>query len=81
MGGGEGGPPGRGAGRRDLPRPRQVAAAPDLRKVLDNPATQQRLLAAGLVVDNQPRDEWIAFTRKTLVTWGEVARRNNIKVQ
>ena len=53
----------------------------DLRKVLDNPATQQRLMAAGLVVDNQPRDEWIAFTRKTLVTWGEVARRNNIKVQ
>jgi tripartite-type tricarboxylate transporter receptor subunit TctC len=53
----------------------------DLRKVLDNPATQQRLVAAGLVVDNQPRDEWIAFTRKTLVTWGEVARRNNIKVQ
>ena len=53
----------------------------DLRKVLDNPATQQRLVAAGLVVDNQPRDEWIAFTRKTLITWGEVARRNNIKVQ
>jgi tripartite-type tricarboxylate transporter receptor subunit TctC len=53
----------------------------DLRKVLSDPAVQQRLVAAGLVVDNQPRDEWIAFARKTLVVWGDVARKNNIKVQ
>ena len=52
----------------------------DLRKVLSDPAMQQRLVAAGLVVDNQPRDEWISFARQTLVTWGEVARRNNIKI-
>jgi tripartite-type tricarboxylate transporter receptor subunit TctC len=53
----------------------------DLRKVLNDPAVQQRLVSAGLMVDNQPRDEWIAFARKTLVVWGDVARKNNIKVQ
>jgi len=53
----------------------------DLRKVLADPAVQQRLMDAGLVVDNQPRDEWIGFTKKTLVTWGDVARRNNIRMQ
>jgi tripartite-type tricarboxylate transporter receptor subunit TctC len=53
----------------------------DLAKVMNDPAVQQRLTVAGLAVDNQPRDEWIAFARKTHTTWGEVARRNNIKVQ
>jgi tripartite-type tricarboxylate transporter receptor subunit TctC len=53
----------------------------DIRKVLNDPAVQQRLVNAGLMVDNQPRDEWIAFARTTLVVWGEVARKNNIKVQ
>lgn len=53
----------------------------DIRKVLNDPAVQQRLVSAGLMVDNQPRDEWITFARSTLVTWGDVARRNNIKVQ
>jgi tripartite-type tricarboxylate transporter receptor subunit TctC len=52
----------------------------DLHKILADPAMQQKIIAAGLVVDNQPREDWIAFARKTLVTWGEVARRNNIKV-
>ncbi len=52
----------------------------DLRKVLSDPGLQQRLIANGLVVDNMPRDEWIAFARKTLVQWGEVARRANVKV-
>ena len=53
----------------------------DLRKVLTDPAMQKRILDAGLVVDNVPRDEWIAFCKKTLVVWGDVARKNNIKVQ
>jgi len=53
----------------------------DLRKVMSDPAVQQKLVAAGLMVDNQPRHEWDAFARKTLVVWGEVARKNNIKVQ
>ena len=53
----------------------------DLAKVMNDPGVQQRLTTAGLAVDNQPRDEWIAFARKTHATWGEVARRNNIKVQ
>jgi tripartite-type tricarboxylate transporter receptor subunit TctC len=52
----------------------------DLRKVMSDPAIQKRLVENGLMVDNQPRDEWIAFARKTLVKWGEVARRANIKV-
>ena len=52
----------------------------DLRKVMSDPAIQKRLVENGLMVDNMPRDEWIAFARKTLVQWGEVARRANIKI-
>jgi tripartite-type tricarboxylate transporter receptor subunit TctC len=52
----------------------------DLRKVMSDPVVQKRLVDNGLMVDNQPRDEWIAFARKTLVQWGDVARRANIKV-
>ena len=52
----------------------------DLRKVMSDPAIQKRLLENGLMVDNMPRDEWIAFAKKTLVQWGDVARRANIKV-
>ena len=54
--------------------------ARDLRKVMSDPVIQQRLVENGLMVDNMPRDEWIAFARKTLVQWGDVARRANIKV-
>ena len=53
----------------------------DLAKVMNDPAVQQKLLVAGLAVDNMPRDQWITFAKKTYVTWGDVARRNNIKVQ
>ena len=52
----------------------------DLRKVMSDPAVQKRLIDNGLMVDNMPRDEWIAFAKRTLVQWGEVARRANIKV-
>ena len=52
----------------------------DLRKVLSDPVVQKRLVDNGLMVDNQPRDEWIAFAKTTLVQWGDVARRANIKV-
>ena len=53
----------------------------DIHKVLSDPAMQKKIIEAGLVVDNAPRDEWIAFAKKTLVVWGDVARKNNIKVQ
>ena len=53
----------------------------DLAKVMNDPAVQERLLRAGLAIDNMPRDQWIAFARRTHTTWGEVARKNNIKVQ
>jgi tripartite-type tricarboxylate transporter receptor subunit TctC len=53
----------------------------DIHKILSDPAMQAKVVNAGLVVDNVPRDEWIAFARKTLVVWGDVARKNNIKVQ
>ncbi|HVF64230.1 MAG TPA: tripartite tricarboxylate transporter substrate binding protein [Casimicrobiaceae bacterium] len=58
-----------------------IKVSNDLRKVLSDPQVQSRILAAGLVLDNQPRDEWIGFARKTLTTWGDVARKNNIKAQ
>jgi tripartite-type tricarboxylate transporter receptor subunit TctC len=53
----------------------------DLNKVMNDPAVQERLLKAGLAIDNMPREQWIAFAKKTYATWGDVARRNNIKVQ
>ena len=53
----------------------------DLNKVMNDPAVQDRLLKAGLAIDNMPRDQWIEFAKKTHTTWGEVARRNNIRVQ
>src|SRR5688572_3337049 len=53
----------------------------DLAKVMNDPAVQERLLKAGLAIDNMPRDQWIEFAKKTHTTWGEVARRNNIRVQ
>ena len=53
----------------------------DLAKVMNDPVVQERLTKAGLAVDNMPRDKWIAFAKQTHTTWGEVARRNNIKVQ
>jgi len=53
----------------------------DLAKVMNDPTVQQRLVQAGLAVDNMPRDQWIAFAKKTHATWGDVARRNNIRVQ
>ena len=53
----------------------------DLNKVMNDPTVQARLTTAGLAVDNMPRDQWIAFAKKTHTTWGDVARRNNIRVQ
>ena len=53
----------------------------DLAKVMNDRAVQERLVTAGLAVDNMPREQWIAFARKTHATWGDVARRNNIRVQ
>jgi tripartite-type tricarboxylate transporter receptor subunit TctC len=53
----------------------------DLNKVLSDPKVQERLVTAGLVVDNQPRDKWIEFAHRTYKQWGDVARANNIKVQ
>lgn len=54
--------------------------AADLRKVLSDPTMQQRIIANGLVVDNQSRDDWIAFAHRTHTQWGQVARRANITV-
>jgi tripartite-type tricarboxylate transporter receptor subunit TctC len=53
----------------------------DLAKVMNDPGVQERLVKAGLAVDNMPREQWIAFAKKTHAIWGDVARRNNIKLQ
>jgi tripartite-type tricarboxylate transporter receptor subunit TctC len=53
----------------------------DLSRVMNDKSVQERLEKAGLAVDNMPRDEWIAMAKRTYATWGDVARRNNIKVQ
>jgi tripartite-type tricarboxylate transporter receptor subunit TctC len=53
----------------------------DLAKVMNDPGVQDRLLKAGLAIDNMPREQWIEFAKKTHATWGDVARKNNIRVQ
>ena len=53
----------------------------DLHKVMSDRSVQERLEKAGLAIDNMPRDQWIAFAHKTYATWGDVARKNNIKIQ
>ena len=53
----------------------------DLAKVMNDPAVQERLTKAGLAIDNMPREQWLEFAKKTHATWGDVARKNNIKVQ
>ena len=54
--------------------------AGDLRKVMNDPAVQQRLIQNGLVVDNMPRDDWIAFAKADLIKWAEVVKRAGIKM-
>ena len=66
---------------RGVPNDIVLKLSRDLNKVMSDPALQERLTKAGLAVDNMPRDQWIVFARKTHATWGDVARRNNIKVQ
>jgi hypothetical protein len=40
------------------------------------------VINAGLVPSHWEKGlEWIAFAKKTHATWGDVARRNNIRVQ
>src|SRR5689334_24132575 len=34
----------------------------DLAKVMNDPVVQQKLIAAGLAIDNMPRDQWLTFT-------------------
>ena len=53
----------------------------DLAKVMNDAAVQERLTKAGLAVDNAPREQWIAMFKRTHQAWGDVARKNNIKVQ
>ena len=52
----------------------------DLRKVMSDPAIQQKLIQNGLVVDNMPREEWLVFTRADLTKWADVVKHANIKV-
>ena len=63
--------------------PNEIVAklSKDLAKVMNDPAIQERLTKAGLAVDNAPRDQWIAMFKRTHQAWGDVARKNNIKVQ
>jgi tripartite-type tricarboxylate transporter receptor subunit TctC len=66
---------------KGVPNDIVMKVSKDLAKVMNDPAVQDRLLKAGLAIDNMPREQWIEFAKKTHTTWGEVARRNNIRVQ
>ncbi len=67
--------------QKGVPNEIVLKVSRDLAKVMNDKGVQERLEKAGLAVDNMPREQWIAFAKKTYVTWGDVARRNNIKVQ
>jgi tripartite-type tricarboxylate transporter receptor subunit TctC len=66
---------------KGVPNDIVMKVSKDLAKVMNDPAVHERLLKAGLAIDNMPREQWIEFAKKTHTTWGEVARRNNIRVQ
>jgi tripartite-type tricarboxylate transporter receptor subunit TctC len=66
---------------KGVPNDLAVKISKDLNKVMNDAGVQERLLKAGLAIDNMPRDAWIAFFKQTYATWGDVARKNNIKVQ
>ena len=66
---------------KGVPNDLVLKISKDLNKIMSDPALQDRLLKAGLAIDNMPREAWIAFFKQTYATWGDVARKNNIKVQ
>jgi tripartite-type tricarboxylate transporter receptor subunit TctC len=53
----------------------------DVRKVLADPAMQQKFIERGLVPDQAGQKEWTEFFHKEYAKWGEVVRRANVKVE
>lgn len=53
----------------------------DVRRVLQDPAMQQRIIERGAVPDLRGPKEWSQFVNAELVKWADVARRANVKAE
>ena len=52
----------------------------DARRVLNDPAMQQRIVEIGAVPDPRGPQEWTTFVNAEIVKWGDIVRRANLKV-
>jgi tripartite-type tricarboxylate transporter receptor subunit TctC len=53
----------------------------DVRKVLNDPAMQKRIIDRGAVPDPRGPKEWTDFVNAEIVKWGEIVRRANLKAE
>ena len=53
----------------------------DVRRVLNDPAIQRRLIEIGSVADSRGPQEWTRFVNAEIVKWAEIAQRANIKAE
>jgi tripartite-type tricarboxylate transporter receptor subunit TctC len=53
----------------------------DVRRVLNDPAMQKRIIDRGAVPDPRGRKEWTAFVNAEIVKWAEIVRRANLKAE
>ncbi len=53
----------------------------DVRRVLNDPAIQRRLIEIGSVPDSRGPKEWTRFVNAEIVKWAEIAHRANIKAE
>lgn len=52
----------------------------DVRRILADPAMQQRIIDRGGVADPRGSKEWTEFVRSEISKWGEIVRKTNLKV-
>ena len=53
----------------------------DVRRIVSDPAMQQKMMDRGAVPDPRGPQEWSKFVHAELVKWAEVAKRANVKVE
>jgi tripartite-type tricarboxylate transporter receptor subunit TctC len=53
----------------------------DVRRIVSDPAIQQKIVERGAVPDPRGPQEWSKFVNDELVKWAEVAKRANVKAE
>ena len=53
----------------------------DVRRIVSDPAMQQRMIDRGAVPDSRGPQEWSTFVHDELVKWSQVAKRANVKLE